>query len=92
VLRTERNDALDPVRIVYSDGTETTLTYAGAARPSVDVAIINGGGIRADLPEGALTNGTLYEAFPPPPAPRRPPPRTAPATDRAAPRTRSDPW
>ncbi len=34
------------------------------ARPGADVAIVNGGGLRADLPAGPLTYGALYEAFP----------------------------
>ncbi|HUS66748.1 MAG TPA: 5'-nucleotidase C-terminal domain-containing protein [Kofleriaceae bacterium] len=35
-----------------------------AARPKGDVAITNGGGIRAELPGGELTYGSLYEALP----------------------------
>lgn len=35
-----------------------------AARPRVDVALQNGGGLRADLPAGPITYGDLYEAFP----------------------------
>jgi 2',3'-cyclic-nucleotide 2'-phosphodiesterase (5'-nucleotidase family) len=35
-----------------------------AARPGADVAITNGGGLRADLPKGELTYGDLYEAMP----------------------------
>ena len=35
-----------------------------AARPGADVAITNGGGLRADLPPGELTYGALYEAMP----------------------------
>lgn len=35
-----------------------------AARPGSDVAMINGGGMRAGLPAGALTFGHLYETFP----------------------------
>lgn len=34
------------------------------ARPKADVAITNGGGLRADLPSGPLTYGELYEAMP----------------------------
>jgi 5'-nucleotidase len=34
------------------------------ARPDVDVAMTNGGGLRADLPAGELTFGGLYEAMP----------------------------
>ena len=35
-----------------------------AAPPAVDVAFTNGGGLRADLPAGALSYGQLFEAFP----------------------------
>jgi 2',3'-cyclic-nucleotide 2'-phosphodiesterase (5'-nucleotidase family) len=35
-----------------------------AARPASDVAVINGGGLRADLPPGPLTYGRLYEVLP----------------------------
>lgn len=34
------------------------------ARPGVDAAVVNGGGLRADLPPGPLRYGALYEAFP----------------------------
>lgn len=34
------------------------------ARPGSDVAVLNAGGIRAGLPAGPLTYGSLYEAFP----------------------------
>jgi len=34
------------------------------AVPHADVALMNGGGLRADLPAGALTYGALFEAFP----------------------------
>ncbi len=35
-----------------------------AARPDADVAMTNGGGLRADLPAGPLTYGALYRAMP----------------------------
>jgi 5'-nucleotidase len=35
-----------------------------AALPGTDVAITNGGGLRADIPAGPLTYGGLYEAYP----------------------------
>jgi len=35
-----------------------------AARPDADVALTNGGGLRADLPAGELTYGALFEAMP----------------------------
>jgi len=34
------------------------------ARPASDVALLNGGGVRAGLPAGPLTYGSLYETFP----------------------------
>jgi len=34
------------------------------ARPQADVALYNGGGLRADLPEGPLLYGAFYEALP----------------------------
>lgn len=34
------------------------------ARPDADAAVINGGGLRAELPAGPLRYGALYEAFP----------------------------
>lgn len=40
----------------------TDLMLAG--HPGADAAVINGGGLRADLPEGALDYGTLYQAMP----------------------------
>ncbi len=35
-----------------------------AARPDADVALYNGGGLRADLPPGPLVYGAFYEALP----------------------------
>ncbi|MBX3161039.1 MAG: bifunctional metallophosphatase/5'-nucleotidase [Deltaproteobacteria bacterium] len=35
-----------------------------AARPEAQVAVTNGGGLRADLPAGELTYGQLFEAMP----------------------------
>lgn len=35
-----------------------------AARPQTDVALYNGGGLRADLPAGPLHYGAFYEALP----------------------------
>jgi 2',3'-cyclic-nucleotide 2'-phosphodiesterase (5'-nucleotidase family) len=35
-----------------------------AARPDAQVALANGGGLRADIPAGPLEYGALYEAFP----------------------------
>jgi 5'-nucleotidase len=35
-----------------------------AARPDAQIAVTNGGGLRADLPAGELTYGQLFEAMP----------------------------
>ncbi len=35
-----------------------------AAHPGAHVGLVNGGGLRADLPKGQLRYGALYEAFP----------------------------
>jgi 2',3'-cyclic-nucleotide 2'-phosphodiesterase (5'-nucleotidase family) len=35
-----------------------------AASPGADVALMNGGGLREDLPRGDLLYGTLFESFP----------------------------
>ena len=35
-----------------------------AAMPSADVALTNGGGLRADIPAGQLTYGQIFEAMP----------------------------
>jgi 5'-nucleotidase len=35
-----------------------------AARPEVQVAVTNGGGLRADIPAGPLTYGQIFEAMP----------------------------
>jgi 5'-nucleotidase len=35
-----------------------------AARPDAQVALTNGGGLRADIPAGEMTYGRLYEAMP----------------------------
>jgi 5'-nucleotidase len=35
-----------------------------AARPDVQIALTNGGGLRADIPAGPLTYGQLFEAMP----------------------------
>jgi 5'-nucleotidase len=35
-----------------------------AARPDAQVAVTNGGGLRADMPAGELTYGVLFEAMP----------------------------
>ncbi|MEO0326764.1 MAG: bifunctional UDP-sugar hydrolase/5'-nucleotidase [Myxococcota bacterium] len=56
-------------RFRRSYGGESTLGRLLAdmlleASPEADLALLNGGGIRADLPAGPLRFGALYEAFP----------------------------
>ena len=50
----------------YGDESPLGNFAADALRVAAqaDIGIINGGGLRADLPPGALTYGALYEAFP----------------------------
>ncbi len=38
--------------------------WMAAVRPEADIALLNAGGVRANLPEGELTYGALYETFP----------------------------
>lgn len=42
----------------------TDLMLAGGVGGRADVALTNGGGLRADLPAGPLTYGSLYRAMP----------------------------
>ena len=57
-----------PVEVKRSYDTESPLgnLFADLMRDAtkVDVAFMNGGGLRANLPAGALTYGALFEAFP----------------------------
>ena len=55
--------------LVRARGTESALgNWAAdlmkATTPQADVAFINGGSLRADLPKGPLTYGDLHQAFP----------------------------
>lgn len=55
------------VRRAYAEESALGNLFADlmlAARPDADVAVTNGGGLRADLPAGELTYGQLYEAMP----------------------------
>jgi 5'-nucleotidase len=55
------------VRARYAEESAEGNLFADlmrAARPGSDVAITNGGGLRADLPAGELTYGQLYTAMP----------------------------
>lgn len=57
-----------PVEVKRSYDTESPLgnLFADLMRDAtkVDVAFMNGGGLRANLPAGSLTYGALFEAFP----------------------------
>jgi 5'-nucleotidase len=56
-----------PIRAAYGEESALGNLVADlmrAARPAADVAITNGGGLRADLPAGTLSYGALYEALP----------------------------
>jgi len=54
---TRSGDSESPLGNLFTD-------LMRAARPEADVALYNGGGLRADLPAGALTYGVFYEALP----------------------------
>jgi 5'-nucleotidase len=55
-----------PVTRDYDDESPLGNLFADLLREATraDVAVTNGGGLRADLPAGPLTFGALYEAFP----------------------------
>jgi len=58
-----------PVRRATEVGSPLGRLFAGALRealPGADVAVVNnaGRGLRADLPDGPLTLGRLYDVFP----------------------------
>ncbi len=68
-LRERRLGVVLEDTIAASYGSESALgnlftDLMLAAQPSADVALTNGGGLRADLPAGELTYGALYEASP----------------------------
>jgi 5'-nucleotidase len=68
--KSEEQLGVEVVRpLPHNRGRETALgnllaDLMRAARPGADVAVINGGGMRAALPKGPLTYGHLYETFP----------------------------
>jgi 2',3'-cyclic-nucleotide 2'-phosphodiesterase (5'-nucleotidase family) len=70
--RAEREEKLGPVLAAPLKRAQKTESPLGnlfadlmrAARPGADVALTNGGGLRADLPAGPLTYGQLFEALP----------------------------
>jgi len=56
-----------PVRRAHGEESALGNLFADlmrAARPDADVAMTNGGGLRADLPAGPLTYGALHTAMP----------------------------
>jgi 5'-nucleotidase len=70
--RRRREERLGPVLEAAFAGTYESECPEGnlfadlllAARPQAQVALVNGGGLRADLPAGDLTYGALYDAQP----------------------------
>ena len=57
----------EPVTRRYTEESAEGNLFADLLRkahPEVAIAMINGGGLRADLPAGALSYGALFEAFP----------------------------
>jgi 5'-nucleotidase len=56
-----------PVRRAYASESalgNLAVDLMRAGRPDADVAILNGGGLRADLDPGELTFGRLFEVYP----------------------------
>ncbi|HWU87439.1 MAG TPA: bifunctional UDP-sugar hydrolase/5'-nucleotidase [Kofleriaceae bacterium] len=69
VRRSEKLGVTLAKRITKSYGTESAegnwfCDLMLAARPDAQVAVTNGGGLRADLPAGELEYGQLFEAIP----------------------------
>ncbi|HEY6475786.1 MAG TPA: 5'-nucleotidase C-terminal domain-containing protein [Polyangia bacterium] len=70
--RAEREEKLGPVLAAPVKRAQKVESPLGnlfadlmrAARPGADVALTNGGGLRADLPPGSLTYGRLFESLP----------------------------
>ncbi len=58
---------VEVVKRAYDDESALGNLFADLLReaaPNVDAAFMNGGGLRADLPAGALSYGALFESFP----------------------------
>lgn len=56
-----------PIHTIYDREAPLGNLFADVLReatPGSDVALLNGGGIRADLPAGPLTYGAVYEVIP----------------------------
>jgi 2',3'-cyclic-nucleotide 2'-phosphodiesterase (5'-nucleotidase family) len=67
--RSEKLGVTIAATITKSYGTESAqgnlfTDLMIAARPETQVALTNGGGLRADIPAGALTYGQVFEAVP----------------------------
>ena len=67
--RSEKLGVTIAATILKSYGTESSegnlfTDLMLAARPEVQVALTNGGGLRADIPAGPLTYGAVFEAMP----------------------------
>ncbi len=70
--RAQRDEKLGPVLAAPIPRAQKVPSPLGnlfadlmrAARPAADVAILNGGSLRVDLPAGPLTYGRLFEALP----------------------------
>jgi 5'-nucleotidase len=57
----------EPLKHAYGEESALGNLFADlmrASRPGADVAVTNGGGLRADLAAGELTYGALFEAYP----------------------------
>ncbi|RMH38609.1 MAG: bifunctional metallophosphatase/5'-nucleotidase, partial [Deltaproteobacteria bacterium] len=59
-------DVVEPIQRAYAAESALGNLFADLMREyaGTDVALTNGGGLRADLPAGPLTYGALYEAMP----------------------------
>ena len=72
VVQAKRSESLGvhlttPIRAIYDRESALGNLVADLMReahPSAAIALVNGGGLRADLPEGVLTYGALYGVFP----------------------------
>ncbi len=70
--RAQRDEKLGPVLTAPIPRAQKVPSPLGnlfadlmhAARPAADVAVLNGGSLRVDLPAGPLTYGRLFEALP----------------------------
>jgi 2',3'-cyclic-nucleotide 2'-phosphodiesterase (5'-nucleotidase family) len=70
--RAQRDEKLGPVLAAPIPRAQKVPSPLGnlfadlmhAARPAADVAVLNGGSLRVDLPAGPLTYGRLFEALP----------------------------